>query len=181
MSVGWICVTTLTMSVALSMAEIVSAVPTSGGPYHWAALITKHEHSAFAAWITGWFNLLGQVAVTTGISFGCAGLISTLATVKGYEATAPRTIGIYAALLISHGLVNTFGIKLLGVFNKISILIQAVGVTALCIGLLAKAPTHRSAKEVFGFFYDGTGVDGPGWSERASPAYVAACGILMTQ
>lgn len=38
-----------------------------------------------------------QVAVTTGITFGCAGLISTLATVKSaYEPTAAKTVGIYA-------------------------------------------------------------------------------------
>lgn len=41
-----------------------------------------------------------QVAVTTGITFGCAGLISTLATVKSaYEPTAAKTVGIYAGKL----------------------------------------------------------------------------------
>lgn len=35
MSIGWICVSIMTMFVALSMAEVVSAVPTAGGPYHW--------------------------------------------------------------------------------------------------------------------------------------------------
>lgn len=35
MSIGWIFVSFMTMFVALSMAEVVSSVPTSGGPYHW--------------------------------------------------------------------------------------------------------------------------------------------------
>ncbi|KAL8980163.1 MAG: hypothetical protein Q9177_005956, partial [Variospora cf. flavescens] len=43
------------------------------------------------------------------------------------------------------------------------------------------APTHQSAEFVFSTFYDGTGVEGIGWSIRASPAYVAACGVLMSQ
>lgn len=43
------------------------------------------------------------------------------------------------------------------------------------------APTHQSAKFVFSTFNDGTGADGPGWSVRASPAYVAAIGVLMSQ
>jgi amino acid transporter len=171
----------MTMSVALSMAEIVSAIPTSGGPYHWSALLARHQHSACAAWITGWFNLLGQVAVTTGISFGLAGLIATVATVRGYESTAARTIGIYAAILVSHGLINTFGIRLLAFFNRTSIILQSLGVTGLCIALLAKAPTHRSAREVFAFYYDGTGPEGDGWGDRASPAYVALIGMLLTQ
>lgn len=70
MSIGWIIVSFFTMIVAIAMAEIVSAIPTSGGPYFWAALLAPPRWSPFAAWLTGWFNLLGQVAVTTGISFG---------------------------------------------------------------------------------------------------------------
>ena len=53
--------------VGLAMAEVCSAHPTSGGPYYWAAMLSKPQHAAFASWVTGWFNLLGQVAVTTGI------------------------------------------------------------------------------------------------------------------
>jgi amino acid transporter len=126
------------------------------------------------------FNLLGQVAVTTGISFGLAGLISTTATVKtSYVPTPGKTIGIYAAVLISHGVINTFGVHVLKYLNNTSILLHSVGVTSLAIAVLAKAPTHQSAKFVFATFYDGTG--DPGWSVRASPAYVAACGALMSQ
>lgn len=169
------------MFVALGMAEIVSAIPTAGGPYYWAAMLAPAKHSAFSSWITGWFNLLGQVAVTTGISFGLAGLISTTITVKStsYEPTAAKTIGIYAAVLVSHGVVNTFGVHVLKYLNNISITLHSLGVTAIAIAVLAKAPTHQSAKFVFATFNDGTG--DPGWSVRASPAYVACCGALMSQ
>ena len=51
------------------MGEVCSAHPTSGGPYFWAAMLSDPQHAAFASWITGWFNLLGQVAVTTGIRY----------------------------------------------------------------------------------------------------------------
>lgn len=129
------------------------------------------------------FNLLGQVAVTTGITFGCAGLISTTATVNsGYKPTAGKTIGIYAALLISHATVNCFGVSLLRYLNNLSVILHSVGVSCFAIAILAKAPIHQSAKAVFATFYDGTGLTpSPGWSMRASPAYVAVCGILMAQ
>lgn len=183
MSVGWIIVSFFTLMVATAMAEIVSAIPTSGGPYFWAALLAPPRWSPFAAWLTGWFNLLGQVAVTTGISFGLAGLIATVATVQNpsYEPSPAKTIGIYAAVLVSHGLVNTFGVHVLRYLNNVSIFLHSVGVTALCIAVLAKAPTHKPASFVFSTFYDGTGGDGPGWSIRASPTYVAICGALMSQ
>ena len=62
-----------------------------------------------------------------------------------------------------------------------SIVLNTLGVGCLAIAVLSKARTHQSAAFVFGKFYDGTGKDGPGWSIRASPAYVAACGVLMSQ
>ncbi|KAI0101699.1 amino acid/polyamine transporter I [Nemania sp. FL0031] len=184
MSIGWIVVSFFTLMVATAMGEIVSAIPTSGGPYFWAALMAPPKWSAFAAWITGWFNLLGQVAVTTGISFGLANLIATVATVKSpdYVPTPAKTIGIYAAVLVSHGLVNTFGVRVLKYLNNVSIVLHSAGVTALAIAVLAKAPKHQPASFVFGYLNDGTGVDGaPGWGERASPAYLAVCGSLLAQ
>ncbi|KAI1151001.1 amino acid/polyamine transporter I [Nemania diffusa] len=184
MSIGWIVVSFFTLTVATAMGEIVSAIPTSGGPYFWAALMAPPRWSAFAAWVTGWFNLLGQVAVTTGISFGLANLVATAALVKSpdYVPTPAKTIGIYAAVLVSHGLVNTFGVRVLKYLNNVSIVLHSAGVTALAIAVLAKAPKHQPASFVFGYINDGTGVDGnPGWGERASPAYLAVCGSLLAQ
>lgn len=91
--------------------------------------------------------------------------------------TAAKTLGIYAALLTSHALVNCFMVRWLRWLNNLSILLHSVGVSCLCISLLAKAPKLQSAKFVFATFYDGTG----GWSIRASPAYVACIGILLAQ
>ena len=76
------------------------------------------------------------------------------------------------------GLINTFGVHLLRYLNNISVWWHAVGTTALVIAILAKAPTHQTGKFVFQTFVDGTGVDGPGWSVRASPAYVVVVGSI---
>ncbi|KZT30162.1 APC amino acid permease [Neolentinus lepideus HHB14362 ss-1] len=175
---GWIIVAIFTMTVGLAMAEVCSAHPTSGGPYFWAAMLSPPKDAAFASWITGWFNLLGQVAVTTGISFGCATFISTVCTLgTSFVPTANKTIGIYAAVLVSQGLINTFGVHLLKYLNNISVWWHGLGTVVVVIAILAAAPTHQSGKFVFATFLDGTG----GWSERASPAYVAVIGILMAQ
>ncbi|KAI0804767.1 APC amino acid permease [Irpex lacteus] len=179
---GWIVVACFTMLVGLAMAEVCSAHPTSGGPYFWAAMLSEPQNAAFASWVTGWFNLLGQVAVTTGISFACATFISTVATFgTDFVSTEKTNIGVYAAVLIAQGLINTFGVHLLRYLNNISVWWHAVGTTALVIAILAKAPTHQTGKFVFQTFIDGTGVDGPGWSVRASPAYVVVIGVLMAQ
>lgn len=79
------------------------------------------------------------------------------------------------------GLINTFGVHLLRYLNNISVWWHAVGTTAVIIAILAAAPSHQSAKFVFQTFIDNTGVDGVGWSQRASSAYVVVIGILMAQ
>src|SRR5947207_9257700 len=68
---GWPLVGILVTFVALAMAEICSSFPTAGGLYYWAAKVAPRHGPAWA-WFTGWFNLLGQVAVTAGIDFGFA-------------------------------------------------------------------------------------------------------------
>lgn len=180
---GWIIVSCTTMLVGLAMAEICSAHPTSGGPYYWAAMLTKPESAPLASWITGWFNLLGQVAVTTGISFACANFLSTVAEFgTSFVPTPKTTIGIYAAVLISQGLINTFGVHLLKYLNNASIWWHSLGTTSVVIAILARAPKHQSANFVFRTFIDGTGVNGnEGWGTRASHAYVCVIGILMAQ
>lgn len=75
------------------------------------------------------------------------------------------------------GLTNTFGVRLLHQLNNISVWWHAVGTFALVVAILAKSPVHQSAEFVFKTFIDGTGVDGVGWGERASHAYVAVIGV----
>ncbi|KAF9467523.1 APC amino acid permease [Collybia nuda] len=179
---GWVVVASFTLMVGLAMAEVCSAHPTSGGPYFWAAMLSEPENAALASWITGWFNLLGQVAVTTGISFACANFISTACTLgTNFVPTPNTTIGIYAAVLFTQGLTNTFGVRLLHYLNNISVWWHAVGTFSLVVAVLAKAPGHQSAKFVFQTFLDGTGPPGDGWSDRASVPYVVVIGILMAQ
>jgi amino acid transporter len=61
MATGWIVVSFFTLFVGTSMAEIVSAIPTSGGPYFWAAMLAPKKYAALFSWFTGWFNFVGQV------------------------------------------------------------------------------------------------------------------------
>lgn len=129
------------------------------------------------------FNLLGQVAVTTGIDFGLANLISTTAEVSnGYNASSGKTLGILAVVLLSHVLINMFSVRTLRYMIYTSIVLNTLGVSCMAIAVLSKAPTHRSADFVFATFNDSTGPDGKlGWSKRASPAYVAVVGVLISQ
>ncbi|KAF9591864.1 hypothetical protein IFM89_008910 [Coptis chinensis] len=62
---GWFIAGFFTLIVGYSMAEICSSFPTSGGLYYWSAKLAGPKWAPFASWLTGWFNIVGQWAVTT--------------------------------------------------------------------------------------------------------------------
>jgi len=66
MNIGWPLVGIFVTLVGLAMAEVCSSFPTAGGLYYWAAKLGGKNGAAWS-WFTGWFNLLGQVAVTAGL------------------------------------------------------------------------------------------------------------------
>jgi amino acid transporter len=61
MTWGWIVAMLGIQCVAMSMAELCSSMPTSGGLYYAAAVLAPPGWGPFAAWITGWSNWLAQV------------------------------------------------------------------------------------------------------------------------
>src|ERR687893_853354 len=65
---GWLLVGLFSAIIAMAMGEIASAFPTAGGLYYWASRLG----SPAWGWFTGWFNLVGQIAVTAAIDYGAA-------------------------------------------------------------------------------------------------------------
>ena len=93
---GWIIVGFFTTIVGLGMAEIASAYPTAGGLYYWSAKLAKKNAGAWS-WFTGWFNLLGQVAVTAGIDYGFAFFFSAFLNMMfGFQNTSGWILVVYA-------------------------------------------------------------------------------------
>jgi amino acid permease (GABA permease) len=175
---GWPIVGIMTLLVGLSMAEVCSSFPTAGGLYYWSAKLAPRNGPAWS-WFTGWFNFLGQVAVTAGIDFGAAVFINFLFSLWFNFDTATRwhTIVIYAAVLLIHGLLNQFGIKLVALLNDVSVWWHITGVLvivgALIFGLKAGAH-HASAGFVFSHLQNLSGFHIGYW-------YILPVGLLMAQ
>src|SRR5438309_2349456 len=133
MNIGWPVVGIFVTLVGLAMAEVCSSYPTAGGLYYWAAKLGG-KNSAAWSWFTGWFNLLGQVAVTAGIDFGGAFFMSALFNqLFNYTLDPPHIIAVYAVILFLHGLLNTFGVRLVAILNDISVWWHLVGVVIIVV------------------------------------------------
>ncbi len=171
---GWVGVGLMTLVVGLAMAEVCSAYPTSAGLYFWAHRMAPRRSAAAWAWFTGWFNVLGQVAVTAGVDFGAASFLGAYLNLQfGFTVTAPRTIGLFAVILVVHALLNTFGVRIVAILNSVSVWWHVIGV-ALIVGALTFAPDrHQSASFVFTHFVNNTG-----WH---SSLYVGLLSLLVAQ
>jgi amino acid permease (GABA permease) len=170
---GWPFVGIMTLFVGLAMAEVCSSFPTAGGLYYWAAKIAPRNGAAWS-WFTGWFNFLGQVAVTAGIDFGAAFFITAFLDIQfGFSATPGHTILIYGLILLVHGVLNQFGVRLVALLNDVSVWWHILGVLII-VGFLAFAPSHhQSAGFVFGHIVNNTGF--------SSTIYVVLIGLLLAQ
>src|SRR5712692_2536588 len=136
MNIGWPLVGIFVTLVGLSMAEVASTYPTAGGLYYWAAKLGGKNGAAWS-WFTGWFNLLGQVGVTAGIDFGGAFFMSALFNqLFNYTLDPPHIIAVYAVILFAHGLLNTFGIRLVAIVNDTGFSFAGASIYVFLIGLL---------------------------------------------
>ncbi|KAJ3186441.1 hypothetical protein HK101_009637 [Irineochytrium annulatum] len=181
MTWGWLIVAAFTMCVGLSMAEICSAFPTSGGLYFYAARLTSPKYKPFASWITGWFNLLGQIAVTAGVVFGVSLLICATASVASIDSTGAinftakpgQVVGVHVAVAVTAAFANSFGTKVIARIMYVSTIWQVAAPFIIFVTLLAKAPTRQSAMFVFTDFENGTGIQSNAWA--------ALVGLLFAQ
>jgi amino acid permease (GABA permease) len=175
---GWPLVGIFTLLVGLSMAEVCSSFPTAGGLYYWAAKLSPRHGPAWS-WFTGYFNFLGQVAVTAGIDFGAALFINFLFSLWfNFSVSAhSHTVEIYVCVLLLHALLNQFGIRLVALLNNVSVWWHIIGVLiivgALLFGLKAGAH-HASAKFVFTDLENLSGFHIGWW-------YILPIGLLMAQ
>jgi amino acid permease (GABA permease) len=173
MSIGWPIVGIMVTVVGLAMAEIASTYPTAGGLYYWSAKLAG-ANAPIWSWFTGWFNLLGQVAVTAGIDFGLAFFVTAwLNLLVGYPTHPWNVILVYAVVLVLHGLLNTFGVQLVAFLNDVSVWWHILGVLTI-VGALTFIPAHhQSVSFVFTKIVNNTGF--------GSTFYVLLLGLLLAQ
>src|SRR5215467_9022101 len=149
-SIGWPLVTVFVVIVALGMAELASAYPTAGGLYYWSSKLGFRGRGGPAwGWYTGWFNLIGQIAITAGIAYGAAVTLDTLlhAWFPGVPATPGSVTGIdpatqwvtlllYAIILAVVAMLNIFGVRIVAFLNDISVGWHIVGVILIVVGVV---------------------------------------------
>ena len=140
-------------------------------------MLVPHKYRPIVAWLTGWLNFTGQIAGIAGSEWGLAQMIYAWAYVVsdrkfsvGTDFSGEgKTVGLYIALMVVHGVINSLGTKTLARLTS-SYVIVNLGITfVIIITLLATTPRHEmhSAKYIFGTLDNQSGYGGSGGSALA--------------
>lgn len=179
-TLGWLFVGLMSTIVGLAMAEVCSAYPTAGGLYYWAAKMAKPHLAPVASWFTGWFNLIGQVAVTASIDFGLATIIGFFLQItvwEGFAAKPWQILVIYGLILVAHGLINSFGVKLVALLNDISVWWHLTFTVIIVVSLFVMPDTTTPIGEVFTGYANTTGFG----NGILATIWVTAVGLMLAQ
>jgi amino acid transporter len=171
---GWPIVSVFVIIVGLGMAEIASKYPTAGGLYYWAS---KMGGPAWG-WFTGWFNLIGQIAITAGIDYGAAVFADALLQLLWpgtFHGTQHEIIAVYAVILFLHAVMNVFSVKLVAFLNDVSVWWHVLGVLIIVGFLIFKPAHHQSVSTVFTHTINNSGFSHP-WLW-----FVLLLGLLQAQ
>ena len=176
---GWLIVGMFCIFVSLAMGEIASTYPTAGGLYFWSSKLPGG--SPGWGWFTGWFNLVGQIAVTAAIGFGCAIFMTSLLNLLwDYPNTYHWIYFTYLLIMLGAGLINMFRVPITAALNAFSAWWHMIGVLFIVLVLIVVPDHHRSVGYVFGQTINNTGFGG-GTTSGIVFFYVFLTGLLMAQ
>ena len=134
MAFGWPLVTFFTLAVVASMAELASSLPTSGAMYQ-LGLGARRE---------GMGLVHGLVQHHRPARRDCRYRLRVCAVchaADGPRCRAPRNVFmVYGVILLSHALINHFGIRLVAWLNDFSVTVHIVGVIAVVGALMIFRP-----------------------------------------
>src|SRR5438105_8556771 len=172
---GWLIVGGFCIFVSLALGEIASTYPTAGGLYYWSSKLGGPGWG----WFTGWFNLVGQIAVTAAIGFGCAIFMTSLLNLLwSYPNSYGWIYFTYGMIMLGSGLINMLKVPLTAALNAFSAWWHMVGVVVIVIILALVPDHHQSFGYVFGQTVNNTGLGGTATHDFIY-LYVFLTGLLL--
>ncbi|KAI8972562.1 APC amino acid permease [Trametes punicea] len=162
---GWLVASIFILFVGMSMAELASAAPTSGGLYFWTHSLSSPRWRNLLAWIVGYANTIGSVASVASIDWGCAVQITAAASIgsgQTYSATNAQRFGVYAGVVLSHAVICCLGTKLLARLQTVYVILNILLCLAVIIALPAATPKQFRNGASYGL---GNFTNSSGWPD----------------
>lgn len=136
--------------VELSLAEMASMAPISGGQYHWVSEFAPPKYQKFLSYVVGWMSTLSWQAGNASGSYLTGTVLQALVKVN-YPNYVKKdwqgTLMIFAMVGILYT-INVWASDLWARIQNGLLILHVLGFFAVIISLWVLAP-HQSAKAVF--------------------------------
>ncbi|KAF7591834.1 hypothetical protein BBP40_001031 [Aspergillus hancockii] len=151
--------------IIVSLAEMASMAPTSGGQYHWVSEFASPRYQKSLSYITGWMSVLAWQAGTASGSFLTGTIIQGLISVRNpnYDAQGWQgTLFVFAMILLAYGF-NVYGSDLMARMQNLLLATHIFCWVVVVVVLWVLAP-RQSAEAVFTKLENGGGWSSMGLS-----------------
>lgn len=155
------------LCLALSIAEVSSAYPTSGGMYFTLKYLAPPRYVPVIAWVVGWLNLIGQICGSASSAYGAAQMLLAAVSIGSdlrYEPTPGHVVGVMAALCVFHGAVNSLSTSWLHHLTKTYAAVHIAILVASWIALLVMQKDKHTAEYAFTHVEPASGWEPAGFS-----------------
>ncbi|KAJ7618134.1 amino acid/polyamine transporter I [Mycena polygramma] len=154
---GWAASSVFIMVIAVAMAELSSAAPTSGGVYYWTYKYSSPRYRNILCWMVGYTNTITYISGVAGVGWSSATAIMAAVSIgsdRDFVPTVYETYGVYLAILTVFGIFASCATRVLARLQSASIALNILLVLVMIVALPAATPTElkNSAKYAFGSF-----------------------------
>ncbi|KAJ6529068.1 amino acid transporter [Mycena vulgaris] len=153
---GWLASSVFIMYIALALAELGSAAPTSGGVYYWTYKFSSPKYRNLLCWMVGYTSTITyeSIAGVAGLNWSCATVImagAAIGTDGVFVPTLHQTYGVFIAVLVVQNLMASCATRVIARLQNTLIVLNVALVLAIVITLPAATPAEfkNTAKYTF--------------------------------
>ncbi|VEU21394.1 DEKNAAC102518 [Brettanomyces naardenensis] len=151
---GWLIFGIFTILICLSLSEIASKFPSSGGVYHFSFLLANEKYGLVASWFTGWFLIIGNWLMFISCAFGGSQFILSIFGLKqsDYKHDDYIVLLVYIALVVLAALFNLKFQKYLEKLNRLCIYWTIYTILIMDFFLLVFSTEYHDLSFIFTHF-----------------------------
>ncbi|EPS95697.1 hypothetical protein FOMPIDRAFT_1053952 [Fomitopsis schrenkii] len=159
---GWAICSFFLLLITLSLAELGSAAPTSGGLYYWSFKFASPRWRRLLSWIVGYSNTIGLIAGVSSVDWGCAVQLMAAVSIGSGQTWSPttgQTYAVFLLILILHAAITSLATPIVARLQTLYVVLNVLLCLAIIIALPAATPPQfkNSASYAFTGFVNYSG------------------------
>lgn len=150
---SWFIASIFILVVGLAMADLGSAMPTSGGLYWWTHFFASPKTRNALSFLVGYSNTLGLVGGLVSIDYGFALMLLSVVVIAKDGNWTPSSGVIYAVCMgciVCHGILASTLNKIMGRLQTVFVVMNFILIAATIIALpVGRASQRNDAHFIF--------------------------------